>query len=57
MKNGLWAGLNRRYRARLCQRMGERGAAMMLAVLFVMVVLTTSALVMTTAFASIAVQE
>ena len=47
MKNGLWAGLNRRYRARLCQRMGERGAAMMLAVLFVMVVLTTSALVMT----------
>ena len=47
MKNGLWAGLNRRYRARLRQRMGERGAAMMLAVLFVMVVLTTSALVMT----------
>lgn len=47
MKNGLWAGLSRRYRARLCQRMGERGAAMMLAVLFVMVVLTTSALVMT----------
>ena len=47
MKNGLWAGLNRRYRARLRQHMGEQGAAMMLAVLFVMVVLTTSALVMT----------
>ena len=41
MKNGLWAGLNRRYRARLRQHMGEQGAVMMLAVLFVMVVLTT----------------
>ena len=50
-QNGLWSRLNRRYRAALRERMGERGAAMMLAVLFVMVVLTTSALVMTTLLA------
>ena len=43
-QNGLWSRLNRRYRAALRERMGERGAAMMLAVLFVMVVLTTSEL-------------
>lgn len=43
--------LNRRYRAALRERMGEHGAAMMLAILFVMVVLTTSALVMTTLLA------
>ena len=50
-QTGLWSRLNRRYRAALRERMGERGAAMMLAVLFVMVVLTTSALVMTTLLA------
>lgn len=47
-QTGLWSRLNRRYRAALRERMGEHGAAMMLAILFVMVVLTTSALVMTT---------
>lgn len=50
-QTGLWSRLNRKYRAKLRERMGERGAAMMLAILFVMVVLTTSALVMTTLFA------
>lgn len=50
-QTGLWSRLNRKYRAKLRERMGERGAAMMLAILFVMVVLTTAALVMTTLFA------
>lgn len=50
-QTGLWSRLNRRYRAALRERMGEHGAAMMLAILFVMVVLTTSALVMTTLLA------
>ena len=34
-QTGLWSRLNRRHRAALHERMGERGAAMMLAVLFV----------------------
>ena len=37
-QTGLWSRLNRRYRAALRERMGEHGAAMMLAILFVMVV-------------------
>lgn len=35
-QTGLWSRLNRRYRAALRERMGEHGAAMMLAILFVM---------------------
>lgn len=42
----IWKELNKRYRARLRACMGERGAAMLMAVMFVMVVLATSALVL-----------
>ena len=42
----LWATLNKRYRARLNACMGEQGAAMLMAIMFVMVVLATSALVL-----------
>lgn len=42
----IWITLNRKYRARLRAAVGEQGAAMLMAVMFVMVVLATSALVL-----------
>lgn len=42
----LWTTLNKRYRARLNACVGEQGAAMLMAIMFVMVVLATSALVL-----------
>lgn len=42
----LWATLNKHYRARLNACVGEQGAAMLMAIMFVMVVLATSALVL-----------
>ncbi|MBW3095519.1 hypothetical protein KIH75_09300 [Bifidobacterium sp. 64T4] len=42
----IWKALNRKYRARLRAAVGEQGAAMLMAVMFVMVVLATSALVL-----------
>lgn len=42
----IWITLNRKYRARLRVAVGEQGAAMLMAVMFVMVVLATSALVL-----------
>lgn len=52
MKNSqLWATLNKRYRARLRACVGEQGAAMLMAIMFVMVVLATSALVLSVLFA------
>lgn len=47
----LWTTLNKRYRARLSACVGEQGAAMLMAIMFVMVVLATSALVLSVLFA------
>ena len=50
-QTGLWSRLNAGTVRHYANAWGEHGAAMMLAILFVMVVLTTSALVMTTLLA------
>lgn len=42
----IWNTLNKRYRARLSACVGEQGAAMLMAIMFVMVVLATSSLVL-----------